>query len=278
MPDCNHEFSGSISLAALLALAYRQSVRGDHRIHSRARWPIAPPEAHARQPFPGIPPRLPRESRSPSLPKLEAIPVREYGVVTAVATCRRDRQRRKIQGRDRGRVRGARRKPPPPAFPFGRPWNWRPLRPSRRRTLKGCALVARPSSISYHDFPVHQRSRRYLRAHPALRARIYQDRVVPPSPLADNVVMMHFLERTGDMANMVGLCMGDQGSHQPRTGHSRGQRLHLCRRHPGRRNGSRADCRTHPYRPRIVLAKIDTATRRSTEWPAIQSSTPFPPS
>jgi 3-dehydroquinate dehydratase/shikimate dehydrogenase len=29
--------------------------------------------------------------------------------------------------------------------------------------------------------------------------------------LADNVVMMHFLERTGDMANMVGLCMGDQG-------------------------------------------------------------------
>src|SRR6202161_3300843 len=29
--------------------------------------------------------------------------------------------------------------------------------------------------------------------------------------LADNVVMMHFLERTSDMANMVGLCMGDQG-------------------------------------------------------------------
>jgi 3-dehydroquinate dehydratase/shikimate dehydrogenase len=29
--------------------------------------------------------------------------------------------------------------------------------------------------------------------------------------LADNVVMMRFLERTGDLANMIGLCMGDQG-------------------------------------------------------------------
>jgi 3-dehydroquinate dehydratase/shikimate dehydrogenase len=29
--------------------------------------------------------------------------------------------------------------------------------------------------------------------------------------LTDNVVMMRFLDRTGDKANMVGLCMGDQG-------------------------------------------------------------------
>jgi 3-dehydroquinate dehydratase / shikimate dehydrogenase len=29
--------------------------------------------------------------------------------------------------------------------------------------------------------------------------------------LADNVVMLRFLERMGDLANMVGLCMGDQG-------------------------------------------------------------------
>jgi 3-dehydroquinate dehydratase/shikimate dehydrogenase len=29
--------------------------------------------------------------------------------------------------------------------------------------------------------------------------------------LADNVTMMHFLERTRDMANMVGICMGEQG-------------------------------------------------------------------
>src|SRR6201999_4192616 len=29
--------------------------------------------------------------------------------------------------------------------------------------------------------------------------------------LADNVIMMNFLGRSGDMANMVGLCTGDQG-------------------------------------------------------------------
>lgn len=29
--------------------------------------------------------------------------------------------------------------------------------------------------------------------------------------LSDNVTMMHFLERTRDMANMVGICMGEQG-------------------------------------------------------------------
>ncbi len=70
---------------------------------------------------------------------------------------------------------------------------------------RGSALV-----ISYHDFQATKDLDGIF------------DRIRPFEPefvkivttarsLADNVLMMRFLERKGDMANLVGLCMGDQG-------------------------------------------------------------------
>jgi 3-dehydroquinate dehydratase/shikimate dehydrogenase len=73
------------------------------------------------------------------------------------------------------------------------------------RTRGGAALM-----ISYHDFQSTKDLDGIFE-----RIRPYEPEFVKivstAKSLADNVVMMHFLERTGDMANMVGLCMGDQG-------------------------------------------------------------------
>jgi 3-dehydroquinate dehydratase / shikimate dehydrogenase len=70
---------------------------------------------------------------------------------------------------------------------------------------RGAALL-----ISWHDFQatkdldgIFER----IRPHEPEFIKI----VTTAKSLADNVVMLHFLERTGDMANMIGLCMGDQG-------------------------------------------------------------------
>src|SRR5580704_6489256 len=57
-PDCHHEFCCPITLAAILTLAYGQSLRGDHRIDGR-RDGRSSDGSDARQPFSGIPPRLP---------------------------------------------------------------------------------------------------------------------------------------------------------------------------------------------------------------------------
>ncbi len=70
---------------------------------------------------------------------------------------------------------------------------------------RGAALI-----VSYHDFQTTKDLDGIFQ-----RIRPYEPEfikiVCTARSLADNVVMMHFLERTGDMANMVGLCMGDQG-------------------------------------------------------------------
>src|SRR6202012_1651745 len=70
---------------------------------------------------------------------------------------------------------------------------------------RGAALI-----ISYHDFTATKDLDGIFE-----RIRPYEPEFIKivstAKSLADNVVMMHFLERTGDMAHMVGLCMGDQG-------------------------------------------------------------------
>src|SRR6202021_4243963 len=70
---------------------------------------------------------------------------------------------------------------------------------------RGTALI-----VSWHDFQTTKDLDGIFE-----RIRPYEPEfikiVTTPKALADNVVMMHFLERSGDMANMVGLCMGDQG-------------------------------------------------------------------
>ena len=73
--------------------------------------------------------------------------------------------------------------------------------------LRGCgaALI-----ISWHDFSATKNLDGIFD-----RIRAYEPEFIKvvstAKSLADNVIMMRFLERTGDLANMVGLCMGDQG-------------------------------------------------------------------
>ena len=70
---------------------------------------------------------------------------------------------------------------------------------------RGAALM-----VSYHDFQATKDLDGIFE-----RIRPYEPEFIKIMStakwLSDNVVMMHFLERTRDMANMVGICMGDQG-------------------------------------------------------------------
>jgi 3-dehydroquinate dehydratase/shikimate dehydrogenase len=70
---------------------------------------------------------------------------------------------------------------------------------------RGVALI-----VSWHDFQTTKDPDGIFE-----RIRPYEPEfikiVCTARSLADNVVMMRFLERSADMANMIGLCMGDQG-------------------------------------------------------------------
>ena len=70
---------------------------------------------------------------------------------------------------------------------------------------RGAALI-----ISYHDFTATKDLDGIFE-----RIRPYEPEFIKivstAKSLADNVAMMHFLERTRDMANLIGICMGDQG-------------------------------------------------------------------
>jgi 3-dehydroquinate dehydratase / shikimate dehydrogenase len=74
-----------------------------------------------------------------------------------------------------------------------------------RLRARGTALM-----VSYHDFQSTKDLDGIFE-----RIRPYEPEfikiVCTARSLSDNVVMMRFLERCGDMANMVGLCMGEQG-------------------------------------------------------------------
>ncbi|HVW77111.1 MAG TPA: shikimate dehydrogenase [Alloacidobacterium sp.] len=71
---------------------------------------------------------------------------------------------------------------------------------------RGAALI-----ISYHDFAATKDLDGIFE-----RIRPYEPEFIKivstAKNLADNVTMMHFLERTRDMANLIGICMGDQGT------------------------------------------------------------------
>jgi 3-dehydroquinate dehydratase / shikimate dehydrogenase len=70
---------------------------------------------------------------------------------------------------------------------------------------RGAALI-----ISYHDFQTTKDLDGIFE-----RIRPYDPEFIKivstAKSLSDNVVMMHFLERTRDMASVIGICMGDQG-------------------------------------------------------------------
>jgi 3-dehydroquinate dehydratase/shikimate dehydrogenase len=70
---------------------------------------------------------------------------------------------------------------------------------------RGAALL-----ISWHDFAATKDLDAIFE-----RIRVFEPEFIKivstAKHLADNVTMMHFLERTRDMANVIGICMGDQG-------------------------------------------------------------------
>jgi 3-dehydroquinate dehydratase / shikimate dehydrogenase len=64
--------------------------------------------------------------------------------------------------------------------------------------------------ISYHDFATTKELDAVFERMKPYGADLLKV-VSTAKSLADNVTMMHFLERTSELANMVGICMGEQG-------------------------------------------------------------------
>ena len=78
--------------------------------------------------------------------------------------------------------------------------------------------------------------------------------------LADNVVMMRFLERTADMANMIGLCMGDQGVISRVLGVRAGSVFTFGSAHQGEETAP-GQIAAHSLVDMYRIGQIDTATR-----------------
>ena len=141
------------------------------------------------------------------IPKIKKF-LYELGEVTAIATCRRSPNGGKFKGSIHAEIEILRK-----AIEAGcdlidieieTAEEMKPADLEKIRSL-GAALI-----ISYHDFKstgnldkVYERIERF---HPD-----YMKVVSTATCLADNVKMIRFLERTGDRANMIGICMGEQG-------------------------------------------------------------------
>ena len=142
-----------------------------------------------------------------ALPKLKEF-LSEHRVVTAIATCRRAANGGKFKGTVATELEVLQK-----AGASG--FHLLDVELETAEAIKASALdkLRGPGTaliVSWHDF------------HATRDLDGIFDRILPFEPefikivstaksLTDNVVMMRFLDRTGDKANMVGLCMGDQG-------------------------------------------------------------------
>jgi len=132
----------------------------------------------------------------------------ELGEVTAIATCRREPNGGKFKGSIEAEIQILEK-----AIAAGcdlidieieTAEKLKAAELARIRSL-GAALI-----ISYHDFKatrdldrMFEKIRRYTPD--------FVKMVSTATCLADNLAMMHFLERSSDAANVVGICMGEQG-------------------------------------------------------------------
>src|ERR1700678_3159652 len=142
-----------------------------------------------------------------ALPKLKEF-LTENTVVTAVATCRRAANGGKFKGAIAAELEVLQK-----ASASG--FHLIDLELETAEAIKasdleklrthGTALM-----ISYHDYQSTKDLDGIFE-----RIRPYEPEFIKivstAKSLSDNVVMMHFLERTRDLANLVGICMGDQG-------------------------------------------------------------------
>src|SRR5580698_9279469 len=142
-----------------------------------------------------------------ALPKLKEF-LAENSVVTAVATCRRAANGGKFKGAIAAELEVLQK-----ASASG--FHLIDLELETAEAIKasdleklrtrGVALM-----VSYHDYQSTKDLDGIFE-----RIRPYEPEFIKivstAKSLADNVTMMHFLERTRDMANLIGICMGDQG-------------------------------------------------------------------
>ncbi|HEV2276504.1 MAG TPA: shikimate dehydrogenase [Acidobacteriaceae bacterium] len=142
-----------------------------------------------------------------SLPKLKQF-LTEHGEATAVATCRRTAGGGKFKGTIAAELEILQK-----AASSG--FHLIDLELQTAESIKapeleklrgrGAALI-----ISYHDFQGTKDLDSVFE-----RIRPYEPEFIKivstAKSLSDNLQMMNFLERTRDMANVVGICMGDQG-------------------------------------------------------------------
>ncbi len=147
------------------------------------------------------------EKPAAALPKLKQF-LSENGVVTAIATCRRLPNGGKFKGTIAAEM-DVLEKATASGFQLIdlELQTVEAIKSTELEKLRtrGVALI-----VSWHDFQTTKDLDGIFE-----RIRPYEPEfikiVCTARSLADNVVMMNFLARSGDMANMVGLCMGDQG-------------------------------------------------------------------
>jgi 3-dehydroquinate dehydratase / shikimate dehydrogenase len=190
------------------------------------------------------------------LPKLKQF-LYERGEVTAIATCRRAATGGKFKG-----TIGAELEILEKAAASGvhlidiELQTAEHMKPAQMKKLRshGAALI-----ISYHDFE----NTKNLDA-------IFE-RIAPSQPefikivstaktLADNVTMMHFLNRRRDEANLIGICMGEQGIISRVLGLRAGSVFTFASALPGEETGAgQIDART--LRETWRMDQIDASTR-----------------
>ena len=82
--------------------------------------------------------------------------------------------------------------------------------------------------MSFHDFRATRNLDETLEKMLKIPADFYKV-VTTATTLSDNVTMMKFLQTQSDKHALIGLCMGEQGHHQPRAQRARRERFHLWR-------------------------------------------------
>jgi 3-dehydroquinate dehydratase / shikimate dehydrogenase len=142
-----------------------------------------------------------------ALPKLKTF-LAEHSEVTAIATCRREANGGKFAGTNAAQLEVL-QKAASSGFhlvdvELQTAEEMKPQELDKLRT-RGAALI-----LSYHDFMTTKDLDGIFE-----RIRPYEPEFIKivstARSLADNVAMLRFLERARDKANMVGICMGEQG-------------------------------------------------------------------
>ena len=118
----------------------------------------------------------------------------------------------------------------------------------------GAALI-----ISYHDFTTTKDLDGIFE-----RIRPYEPEFIKivstAKTLADNVTMMRFLERTRDVANVIGICMGEQGIISRVLGLRAGSIFTFAAAHPGEETGP-GQISVRTLRETYRIDQVDAATR-----------------